>query len=438
MRLPAQDCDQLNLLKLLASTSGLSAKRQLRPGGTDGWYTYYAGYSSNFATQILTGLPIQPRSRILDPWNGSGTTTFVAARLGHDAIGIDLNPFAAVLASAKLANKEHVTNECERIFKIDVRGLPRTTRLQEDPLDAWLSQEVSSTFRHVLDQTLVAAGEPEFKDANTWIARTPRPNTSFYLFCLIRALRDLAAPSSSSNPTWFKRQRARNFSRTQLVNSFRNHVQYFSKDLIETSSNTHQILVGDARDLQTQSNSIDAVFTSPPYCTRIDYAVKTSFELAALGIAPNHFNFMALRDSLMGTTTIRTHQQVTIPPNWAASVQSLLNTIRNHQSHASGGYYFKNLWQYFDDAHRAVTEISRVLKPGALAIFIVQGSYYKDVEIDLPSLYVDIGNAANLDGLVIANYPVRNSLDKINSASRKYVDQKSYVESVVALKKRPD
>ncbi|WP_410712175.1 DNA methyltransferase [Bradyrhizobium sp. BEA-2-5] len=40
---------------------------------------------------------------VLDPWNGSGTTTSVANGAGLTAVGIDINPAMAVVAKARLS-----------------------------------------------------------------------------------------------------------------------------------------------------------------------------------------------------------------------------------------------------------------------------------------------------------------------------------------------
>ena len=43
------------------------------------------------------------------------------------------------------------------------------------------------------------------------------------------------------------------------------------------------LTVCNSESLEIEENSVDLVLTSPPYCTRIDYAVATSVELALLG-----------------------------------------------------------------------------------------------------------------------------------------------------------
>jgi hypothetical protein len=42
--------------------------------------------------------------------------------------------------------------------------------------------------------------------------------------------------------------------------------------------------MGDCWSLPLDAESVDLVITSPPHCARIDYAVKTKFELAVMGV----------------------------------------------------------------------------------------------------------------------------------------------------------
>ena len=44
----------------------------------DSWYRYYAGYSAGFVEQALKE-SAATAGLLLDPWNGTGTTTVVAA-----------------------------------------------------------------------------------------------------------------------------------------------------------------------------------------------------------------------------------------------------------------------------------------------------------------------------------------------------------------------
>jgi len=55
--------------------------------GRASWYEYYAGFSPTFVQDALQYAAPKPWARILDPWNGSGTTTEIVASLGFEALG---------------------------------------------------------------------------------------------------------------------------------------------------------------------------------------------------------------------------------------------------------------------------------------------------------------------------------------------------------------
>ena len=48
-----------------------------------------------------------------------------------------------------------------------------------------------------------------------------------------------------------------------------------------------------------KEQSVSHILSSPPYCTRIDYAVATALELGLLGYTRTEFN--SLRLSLLGS-----------------------------------------------------------------------------------------------------------------------------------------
>src|SRR5439155_12709540 len=108
---------------------------------------------------------------------------------------------------------------------------------------------------------------------------------------------------------------------------------------------------------------------------------------------------------------------------------------RAHKSKASGSYYFKTFHQYFSDAETSLKEIQRVLRPGGLAIFVVQTSYYKDICVDLPSLYIDLGESLGLRGQIVGQAPVRRALAQIHPHALHHRTESQYREAVLALVK---
>ena len=80
-----------------------SPKRNKRlQTGWEGFFPYYAGFPEQFVSNILRSATLDADAVVLDPWNGSGTTTYAASQLGLKSIGIDLNPVMIIVARARL------------------------------------------------------------------------------------------------------------------------------------------------------------------------------------------------------------------------------------------------------------------------------------------------------------------------------------------------
>src|SRR5436190_8951017 len=95
------------------------------------WYYYKERFSPIFIEQAIQISGIEKNELIIDPFNGSGTTTLTAAMSGYKSIGIEVNPFTSFLASAKLKNVgiknfklsfDKMLKACEKGAKSDLIG----------------------------------------------------------------------------------------------------------------------------------------------------------------------------------------------------------------------------------------------------------------------------------------------------------------------------
>ena len=88
------------------------------------WAPWIAGFSKQFVEDALERHAPAP-SVVLDPFAGVGTTLLEADLAGHEAVGFEINPYAAFVARVKLA-----------AHRIDARRLRDTMH----PGRAWASQ----------------------------------------------------------------------------------------------------------------------------------------------------------------------------------------------------------------------------------------------------------------------------------------------------------
>jgi len=102
-------------------------------------------YPARFIPQIpraLLGMfPPAPGTVVLDPFCGSGTTLVEAVRAGHDAVGVDLNPIAGLIATVKTtafdADLPSIANELVGAAQAAPVSVPEIPRL-----DHWFRRDI--------------------------------------------------------------------------------------------------------------------------------------------------------------------------------------------------------------------------------------------------------------------------------------------------------
>lgn len=393
-------------------------------------YDYYAGYSQSFVHRLLEHIPLRKNALILDPWNGSGTTTAIASRQGYKNIGIDLNPVMNVVARCRVddgTGKEafELWNQVKRTVN---KQRPLILNV-DDPLSDWFSNDTAMVLRQIANalQKAGAISQNCLISTSTAVDRVT-------LACFL-TIRHLVEPLRTSNPTWLKRPKQKS-QRMHL-----NKAEIFSlcdqKSALVSAINAGKsitnscVITASSLAIPLKKCSVDVVLTSPPYCTRIDYAISTSSELAFLGFG-RAAAFRSLRENLIGTTTVP-RGAPSIPKDLGPVCENFLQQLATHQSKASSTYYLKNHAAYFLSIKKSIGEISRVLKPGGIAVFVVQDSWYKDVYNDLPKIFEEL---AAIDGLKLfqrEDFSPHQSMAHLKGSRKKYAITKLPTEAVIAF-----
>ncbi|MFD7602713.1 hypothetical protein ACFWAN_19640 [Streptomyces mirabilis] len=396
----------------------LSPKRPaVETAGMADVFPYYAGFAFEWATKQLSrdGSHVGSDMTVLDPWNGSGTTTLAAQSLGIRSIGVDRNPVANVIARLRgeTSLKPQLTEAPPSGFG---RGFYKTT----DPLNAWFSDRTTRRLR----------------DWTTALRKADGSLNAVAAVALFRVIRRVTKKFEGSNPTWVKRSKspedriripARELDEMLLTEQRALCSRIATQDLPKVGAT---ILTASSDSLPLRNNSVDVILTSPPYLTRIDYAVAYARELAILGhdISADR----TLRSSLMGTTLIRKSE--TFSHEFGPVAQELLVNISGHDSKASSGYYLKQAQQYLTDLSSGLDEISRVCKEKSLVHLVVQDSFYKDVPVPLAEICIDEATARGWVLEEREQFVVRRSLVTLNTPARAY-KKSNVAESVITLRR---
>lgn len=403
-------------------------------------YPYYAGYASTFTESVLKGMDLPKGSFVLDPWNGSGTTSLMAARLGYAAIGQDLNPVMVLVAKAALLPKTEASSLqplAAAIIKASVKKISHP--LPDDPLLTWFVPNGAAAIRSLeaeINRCLVSSSKymplteaSRLNDASSIAA--------FFYVALFRVCREMLKSFVPSNPTWIKKPKSlaerKRPDSERILSEFFNQVSTLAGRLtLQNSEGKAAILLANSENMPIENDAIDGVLGSPPYCTRIDYAVATSIELAVLRVGGQEAD--QLRRTLMGSATVP-KQAADINAQWGRTCLNFLKSLHAHPSKASSTYYYKNHAAYFCSLANSMSEINRVLKPGRGAVLVVQDSHYKDLHNDVPQIVVEMGAAHGLSLRLKRDFIASRSMSGLNRHSKKYRPSQEAKESVLWLVK---
>jgi len=402
------------------------------------WYPYYAGYSATFVQDYLNLLDPEASSLLLDPWVGSGTTLVEGARAGLKSIGVDLNPAMVVVSKARLLQRS-VSESLRPLARELIEAALEEDGLDDDPLSTWFKSRSTQHWRSIA-KGIATVLVPDDSQDLTKPEHVSRLSSlaCFYYVALFRALRRHLTPFGSTNPTWVRvptdHRRKRGPSWESISETFVHETELLTADisgeaLFDDDAFEPLVSVGDARDLSNPCKSVDIIITSPPYCTRIDYAVATLPELALLGYHRGG-HFRELRESLTGSTTIRASRPA-MDVDWGPKCTTLLERVEKHQSKASRSYYWPQFVQYFSDLFAALSEIGRILKRGATAVLVVQDSLYKDLHVDLASIVTEMAASRNLELVRQHHYPASRSMRRLNPGARRYDERWSPTETAL-------
>lgn len=365
-------------------------------------FPYYAGFSFDWACSVIEEAAAKSTARVLDPWNGSGTTTLAAQRLGCRGLGVDLNPVANIIARLRAG----VDVESVTFISSPKKELEAGNTADNDPLGGWFTPDTTRRLRQW---------------ANHFQCEDP-PTRSLGIVAMFRVVRELTKDFGGSNPTWTKRAK----NSLELISSDQDELDYlilaeqkyiYDRLMSDRSSQSlSKIVTASACSLPIKKDSIDIIVTSPPYLTRIDYAAAYTRELALLGV--NTLTNRKLRSELMGTTLIRKHRARDLIRGQIA--EDLLSSISAHESKASSGYYLKQAEQYLGDLASGLNEITRVTRSGGVMFLVVQDSYYKDIHVKLADICMEELKVRGWEVLRQVPFTVQRTLTSLNRSARSY------------------
>nr|WP_276555632.1 DNA methyltransferase [Bradyrhizobium elkanii] len=403
--------------------------RRPSPNSAFSWTYTYTAFSLEFAQSAIRHLGVRPDSLIFDPFLGSGTTMVAAALEGARSFGVDISPFAALLARARIA----VNADGKRVGSY-LKAKSRSA--QEHATSASVINAHDSAYVRGVIYQICRAHNISGQDLWPRILEDEVgqfDNEVVAIASLALAARVVANLERGSNPIWY-RQRA-----IEIENSnsdvFRaasiEIAQKITSDLStsEIATARFRIKNGDFLSMN-RLPKFDTCVTSPPYLNRLDYVVAHLPELSVLQML-FPFSLDELKRSMIGTTKIVGKFGPEVPRGWGETGEQVMDAVLNHSSYASARYYYHNYFSYFDRLFASLVQLVKFMRKNAHGIIVLQDSFYKDLPIPTATICAEMLEQLSCDAEVVRSTSVQTHMGRLSPTQVTYAPKKTLNESLV-------
>ena len=345
----------------------------------------------------------KPGEKVLDPMAGSGTTLVEARLMGRRALGYDIDPLACLIAQVKtrLISDTGIEQAYGEIAKRTIKDL---TALRSARASAAVRRRADLPDFTNRDYWFSSAVSEALAVLSSHIANTQmsEPVRDFFWVAFSSLI---LARTSVANARDIIHSRHHFWEHSQppdVLGKFSARVRLMRKQMAEFRGLCDEVgtvrveaRLGDARHLRLQAETIDLVFTSPPYVTALDYTrahfLAVAWMRKALGVGLPAYREQASayigseRRRLNGTAELNGHlKQFDL-------AQSVVTRLAE-QSPAQA----RLTQRYFMDMNQVLRKIAHVLKQRRHAIIVVCPSHIRKVEVPTHEVLSEIGRAHGL------------------------------------------
>jgi len=249
-------------------------------------YPYKGKFYPRVVRTLINAFNLNQDSLILDPFNGSGTTTHEASLMGIKSVGVDVTPMGIVLSQLK-----------NDLLFIDEKELNFTTKDLLDILDAIESKKWEHPNPTIYNLMLAV-----YFDTIDAFLRTTRYNKKGKAILFLEKL-------------------------NYIKDCFRKTIELKEKYKLKFES--AKIVEGDVLELKNfgeMKEKFDACITSPPYYFSIDYVGKDKVAYDYLGIDMKKIEskYLGMKNNCKAEGSY-----IGLPPKGAMYYEDLREAVKN-------------------------------------------------------------------------------------------------------------
>ena len=419
------------------------------------WSPWIAGFSGEFARNAITQyLPFPRRgagragsdenSLVLDPFAGVGTTLVEANRLGIDAVGFEINPFASLVCKVKLASNDispgGFADSIDRYRGFIERAEQSGVDPRNSPPDGFKSRIPffsPAVERKVLFTIDYLDGlEPRIREIFNVAVSSVLVDFSNYSYEPSLGSRPAAGKSLVYDADVGKIILAKLGQMLEDIEEFQSEL---SSRRHRPDWQVHECSFFESDGL-VRPGSVDLVVTSPPYMNNYHYVRNSRPQLFWSGLIESSAELKRLETGNFGKywQTVRGGPPIDLEPR-LPDLEETLAELRgvNESKGVYGGTGWANyVATYMNDLDRLCNRLGRLLRPGGSAVIVVGNSMIQGREIKVEEYLCRIGELQGLSVLGVSKLRDRVGSSIVNSGSRLQTKRKSPLYDAAVVLRR--
>jgi len=366
--------------------------------GRHAWIRLTPAYSVSLVEEIIDCYP-RPKW-VLDPFNGSGTTTLVCAINGIKSTGVEINPFLVWLSKAKAA--KYSESEIQIFKKSAKEVIERSKRISGNywqpeiyKIDRWWNKLDLDFLSHLF--------------ATIQVHNAPQKVIDLLRITFCRTMMRVSNASFGHQSMSFKKNQVKR--RPDVITVFRENVKFIAESINTIAiSGIPEVIKGDSRELATvlPHNSFDLIITSPPYPNRISYIRELRPYMYWLGYLRNGRQAGEMDwDSIGGTWGIATSNLIRWKPLTKTTLPELKPLLRKISKDSE--ILSKYVEKYFYDMDLHVRQLFDVVAKGGKIHYVVGNSKFYDILLPTENLFESLFKKAGFENTRIERIRKRSS-----------------------------
>lgn len=341
------------------------------------WYRYTAGFSASWVNQLIRQEKANGRTRIIDPFAGSGTVLLESEFEGVESFGVEAHPYIYRIAKAKLDWNFPADKFKSEALSLLRKAKTKTITKTEFP------KLITSCYPIDIIQKLEALKQ-------TWLETEQEEKIKNFNWFIITSILRTTSPVGTAQ--WQYIQPTKTKSKViDVFVAFEIKVNDMYLDMRRTQNRfanviDSKILNEDARSIQSIPDGWgDLVITSPPYANNYDYADATRLEMTFWGDINGWADLQdTVRKHLVRACTqhvskLADEVESIIESPLLKPIQSELRVVYEtlkleRFKHGGKKNYHFMIAAYFNDLAKVFHSLRRVTSQNALMCFVIGDS----------------------------------------------------------------